>query len=295
MSIVVTCRCGSSYNLKDELAGKVVKCPKCGGHIRVPVTQGRIEQPSDPAFDRDKFLVRQKHLAISEKYYVWDEENKPILYVERPRHGLRNLFAVFAGILAGIIVWGVYLGLRSIGSSGFFQNLLDIMAGMGGIVTILVVAITLYQKRHLTFYRDDTKQERLLEILQDKKVELLNAFYTVRDASGQLLAKLRKNYLYDIFRKRWYCYAPDGSILCMAKEDSLMLSLLRRFLGNFFGLLRTNFVIVKGEEKDFVGEFNRKLTLLDRYVLDMSADSQKSIDRRIALALGVMLDTGERR
>jgi hypothetical protein len=31
------------------------------------------------------------------------------------------------------------------------------------------------------------------------------------------------------------------------------------------------------------------------YVLDMSADPQHLMDRRIALALGVMLDTGERR
>ena len=44
-----------------------------------------------------------------------------------------------------------------------------------------------------------------------------------------------------------------------------------------------------------IGEFNRKLTLLDRYVLDLTADRERVFDRRIALALGVMLDTGERR
>ena len=36
-----------------------------------------------------------------------------------------------------------------------------------------------------------------------------------------------------------------------------------------------------------IGEFNRKLTLLDRYVLDLTADRQRVFDRRIALALGV--------
>ena len=43
------------------------------------------------------------------------------------------------------------------------------------------------------------------------------------------------------------------------------------------------------------GEFNRKFTLFDRYVLDLSADADRTFDRRIALAVGVMLDTGERR
>jgi hypothetical protein len=64
-----------------------------------------------------------------------------------------------------------------------------------------------------------------------------------------------------------------------------------------FGLLRTNFVIVSGANASgqVLGEFNRKFTLFDRYVLDLSPDATRSLDRRVALALGVMLDTGERR
>lgn len=49
--------------------------------------------------------------------------------------------------------------------------------------------------------------------------------------------------------------APDGTVLYLAKEDSLILSMLRRFIGPLFG----------------------------------------TFDRRLAPALGVMLDTGERR
>jgi len=44
-----------------------------------------------------------------------------------------------------------------------------------------------------------------------------------------------------------------------------------------------------------IGDFNRKLTLLDRYVLDLRQDPDRRLDRRVALALGIMLDTGERR
>ena len=53
--------------------------------------------------------------------------------------------------------------------------------------------------------------------------------------------------------------------------------------------------MLQARGESVIGEFNRKLTVLDRYVLDMSADPQHTVDRRIALALGVMLDTGERR
>ncbi len=89
--------------------------------------------------------------------------------------------------------------------------------------------------------------------------------------------------------------APDGTVLYMAKEDSIILSLLRRLVGPLLGFLRTNFIICRGDSDEVIGEFNRKFTILDRYVLDLKADRTRSLDRRVGLALGVMLDTGERR
>ena len=80
----------------------------------------------------------------------------------------------------------------------------------------------------------------------------------------------------------------------LASVDSIVLSRLRRVLGTFFGLLRTNFVF-QTPEGEVLGEFNRKFTLLDRYVLDLTEDAERTLDRRVALAAGIMLDTGERR
>ena len=88
---------------------------------------------------------------------------------------------------------------------------------------------------------------------------------------------------------------PGGEPLALAIEDSIVLSLLRRVIGTFFGFLRTNFVLIRGRDAEIFGEFNRKFTLLDRYVLDLSGDTARTFDRRVAVALGVMLDTGERR
>lgn len=44
-----------------------------------------------------------------------------------------------------------------------------------------------------------------------------------------------------------------------------------------------------------IGEFNRKFTLFDKYVLDLSADRAHELDRRLGVALAILLDTGERR
>ena len=295
MSIHISCQCGESYDLKDEYAGRTLKCSKCGASLQVVSEQGIHENKhsSDSAFNRDKFLLRQKLLTISEKYDVCDEQANPILYVERPAHLLRNLGAALAGIIAGI-AFVIFIAMIFRAVPEQLKGFLIVFAIFGWLAVTFVVSILLYKKRNVTIYRDKSKQDPILKILQDKKVEILTATFTLRDTNGDL-ARFRKNYLYDIFRKRWNCYAPNGSLICVAKEDSLILSLLRRFLGTFFGLLRTNFIIVQGNSDRVIGEFNRNFTILDRYVLDMSADQQHILDRRIAIAIGIILDTGERR
>jgi uncharacterized protein YxjI len=283
--------------LKDEFAGKLVKCPHCGRPARAPSVATAVAG-GDPAFDRDIFLLRQQMLKISEKYDVGDEQGNKIIFVERPAHLLRNLgsvLAVIAIVFAALVLLGSFEE-----TSGSARNA-EGLKSLGALLLIFVVApvvgIALSVKRHVTFYRDESKRERLLDILQDKKFQPITKTYTVRDARGRPIARFGKNILFNLFRKRWYVWAPGSGrrLLFLANEDSIILSLLRRFLGPLFGLLRTSFIFLPAGTDDVIGEFKRKFTILDRYVLDMSADPQRLMDRRIALALGVMLDTGERR
>lgn len=298
MPVLVTCECGTSYDLKDEFAGKLVKCPNCGRPARAPSTAATTTGQVDPAFDRDIFLLRQQLLKISEKYDVGDEQGNKIVFVERPAHLLRNLgslIAVLAIVFAAVTLMGSLEQTPGPPSAG--EGLRIVGALLLIFVVAPIVGIALSVKRHVTFYRDESKRERLLDILQDKKFQLITRTFTVRDARGRPLARLGKNWLFNVIRKRWYVWAPgpDRRLLFLAKEDSVILSLLRRFLGPLFGLLRTNFIFLPAGTEDVIGEFKRKLTILDRYVLDMTADPQRLMDRRIAVALGVMLDTGERR
>lgn len=293
MSITVACACGKSYDLKDEFEGRMVKCPACGATMRAERTAPLAQ--ADPAFDRDKFLLRQKHLAINEKYYVWDEAGKTILFIERPSHLLQSIGAILLAIFILLVGIGLAVWIATSLRVHALQIVASLVIVVLGVVGALVVGIALMPKRHVTFYRDDTRNERLLKIHQDQKISLINTTYSILDAADQPLGQLRKNNLYNFFRKRWYCSDADGRKLCLAMEDSMILSLLRRFLGTFFGLLRTNFIIVAPDGEHQFGTFNRNFTLLDRYVLDLSPDAGRSLDRRIVLALGVMLDTGEKR
>ncbi|MFH0901782.1 MAG: hypothetical protein V2A73_14225 [Pseudomonadota bacterium] len=302
MAIQVQSSCGQSFSLKDELAGKLVQCPACGENLRVPMVAVGSSLPArlaqrvdlDQAFQHQKFLLRQKHFAISDKYSVGDEQGTPILFVHRPAHLLRNIGALFAGLAAGVLCIAFFASVAA-AFDGTVGTIIWLVAIPATLAVVLVFGVGLSAKRHVTFYSDETKTKRLLCVEQDRKWMPIVATFTVRDPAGQVLGRLSKNYLYNFIRKRWYCHGADGVLLATIKEDSIILSLMRRFLGPLFGLLRTNFVFLRGDSEHVIGEFNRKLTLLDRYVLDMSADESGHLDPRLAIATGVMLDTGERR
>jgi hypothetical protein len=233
-------------------------------------------------------------LTIRSKYEVWAADGTPILYVERPTYPLRTLGAYLVGLVVGFAVL-VRLGNAAAAAGPLAGPLLMLLALPATAFVFVVMSMSLRPLRHVTVYRDESRAEVVLRVLQDQRVAFLTRTYTVLASRGEPIAKLRKTYIHNVVRKRWSVEAPDGRALAMAIEDSIVLSLLRRVLGPLFGFLRTNFVLVRGADQEIFGEFNRKFTLLDRYVLDLSGDPGRTFDRRVALALGVMLDTGERR
>jgi uncharacterized protein YxjI len=321
MPIPITCSvCGAAYTLRDEYAGRRVKCPKCQNVLDLPeppaeavvvVEEEVVAEDGFPdhvpeAFRRHKFLLRQKFWAIKEKYRVADEEGEPILYVERPAHLTRGCLALMAGIpiiLVGIIAAVVMVedarGDQASAAAGIAVGVVAFLLG-------LALIVALYPRRHVQFFADESKTDLLLEVKQESKFGLVNFWYTLTDADGQVLARFRKNHLHSILRKRWFIHGPDGETLFVVKEDSIILSLLRRTVGAVFdeiplvgvalaAVLRTNFVFTRAGELEVIGEFNRRLTVLDRYVLDLTDDEGRVLDRRVAVAIGVLLDTGERR
>jgi uncharacterized protein YxjI len=308
MPVTVTCGCSKTFSLKDEFSGSLVKCPACGGSVRVRATSSTQvaapataptpaltpESDADPIFGRDVFLLRQQVLRINERYNVSDEDGKPILFVERPRHFFRNLLAGLGAFLAAM-TWLV--ALTSIAEKlgpGPLKSVLAIIGGLGIFPVLVIVGMKLSKKRHVSFYTNEDKQVCVLEVLQDQKLHFINATFTMIAGDGTVLGQLRKNYLFNLVRRKWEVLDQNGKLVWVAREDSIILSLVRRVVP-FMGLLRTNFIFLRAGSDKVIGEFRRKMTILDRYALDLKADRTRAFDRRIAVALGVMLDTGERR
>ncbi len=314
MPITLACSsCRKRFHVEDELAGHTVRCPECEAMQVVPETEAEgslftldaedgAAADLHPSFNRDRFLFRQKLMSFSEKYVVWDDEERPVLYIVRPAHGGRQVlallgtFAVFIATFGLALVVGLELSRRI--EPKWVTGLVFAILVVVSIVATVAVFVVLTPKRHIYFYADESKENLLLLVLQDRKLALVNATYSVMDPHGNRLGRMKKNYLYDFFRKRWDVQDAEGRLVLIAREDSLLLSFLRRFLGPSLGFLRTDFILIVPEADGVEvtrGEFNRKFTILDRYVLDLTRDRPRKIDRRLAVALGVLLDTGEHR
>src|SRR5512134_3781241 len=98
--IVVSCPCGEVYELKPEYAGRLLECSVCARHLRAGRGPAATRPPSpdtEPAFDRDVFLLRERVLTITSKYEVLADDGTPILYVERPTYPVRTVLAYLAG------------------------------------------------------------------------------------------------------------------------------------------------------------------------------------------------------
>ena len=298
MSVVVVCECRSRFELKDEFAGAVVECPNCG---RTMTAGGAAPATAvtDPIFGGDLYLLAQKILRINESYVVADESGNPLLFVERPAHLLRGMLALVAGFVAFLVAFvvmavllGRFIDVPVVGDLVAFVSMM--MAVGAAVATAMGVA----KKRHVTFYAGaDGTGERALEVIQDHKIQFPTRTFTVRDREGQPIGVLSKNFLHSLLRKRWTIRDGRGRPVATVREDSIILSLIRR-VGAFVPLLRlmrTNFLFFKFGSDRELGEFRRKRTILDKYVLDLKADPTGILDRRLAVAMAVMLDTAERR
>lgn len=233
--------------------------------------------------------IRQKVLAISQKYYVHDDQGTPRFYVVRPPKIGLSVVAGIAGLM--ISLFALYIAFRMIFGGG------SVTAGIAvifvGRFVASIVTVLLRPYRDIRIYTDDSEQFQVLFISQDNKFGFYQR-YTVFDAMGQPVAIARRNFFLSTLRRTWWAQTLDGRPILKIHEDSLLLSVLRRYLGPLWGALRTNFDLLLPNGAR-IGEYNRKLTLTDQYVLDLSADQWYLVDRRVALAVAILLDTGEGR
>lgn len=143
-----------------------------------------------------------------------------------------------------------------------------------------------------TVFSDRSKQNKLLHVTSGGFIHSLMGRHIAYGADGTPIALMNRRIFLSVLRRTWNILSPDGALLCVAHEDSWGKALFRRF-GPLGELLKTDFIFQAGER--IIGKFIRKWTLFDKYVIDFTGDPQHSLDRRVALAMCILLDVAEGR
>lgn len=164
--------------------------------------------------------------------------------------------------------------------------------------TVFVRQKRMALKEDIRFFADDSEREELFRI-KAKSVFELRGRYDVTAADGTSIGGLQKDFRASLLRSTWRLYAPGGEEeLAMANERSAVVAILRRFVEfvpHVAGLVPIpyHFDIYLGPTR--IGGMTRKVQLRDRYVLDLSGDQENKLDRRLAIALAIGLDTLQNR
>lgn len=301
--------CKAAFDLKDELLWKNVECPNCktqfivtGESLPLSTDVWWKEQQSSQTmvekgiFGKNKYGIKQKKIAINEKYYVKDEDNNDLFFSVRRVYFWRRFGAILLGIILflGSIILGSSIGF-SLSEKEIVGIIFTLIAGLIGLF-LMIFIISVAWRRGIEFYlseADMNKNDSEFTITQDNLYEFIHKNYTLKH-NGEEIAKFDKNIFTDILRKKWHMYYGGKHILI--KEESVILWIMRR-LGIPF--IRTNFIFldVTNDPKstNIIGYFKRKFEIFDNYLLDMSNDPSFIVPREIAICMAILLDCGERR
>jgi uncharacterized protein YxjI len=146
-------------------------------------------------------------------------------------------------------------------------------------------------KEDIRFYADEGQTRELFRIKARSLMEI-NSRYDVTTPEGERIGVLGKVFGKSLFRSTWSIMAADEREVAIAKERSVSVALLRRAaeLVVDFIPIPFHFTIDAPDGGAHLGDMNRRVGFRDTYDLDLSGDTGRTIDRRLAVALGIALD-----
>ena len=151
-------------------------------------------------------------------------------------------------------------------------------------------------KEDIRFFADDTKQQELMRIQARQRFDP-RARYDVTTAEGEKVGEIQKVFGASLLRSTYRLYDAAGQEVGMARERNMAVALIRRIV-QFIPFVESvadwlpipyHFDFMRGEER--LGTNTRQMwKIRDVYTIDMTPDADRTLDRRLVLALAVGMD-----
>ena len=152
-------------------------------------------------------------------------------------------------------------------------------------------------KEDIRFYADENETQELFRMKARSMLDIGGSRYDVLEGD-QRIGFLRHKFRESLLRSTWHIGGPEEEEVGIARERSIPGAIARRvvdfvpYIGAYVPIPYNFEILVDG---DVVGAMDRKFKVRDQYVLDLSGDRERKIDRRVAVALAVGLDALQNR
>jgi uncharacterized protein YxjI len=151
-------------------------------------------------------------------------------------------------------------------------------------------------KEDIRFYTDETKQHELMRIKARQAFDP-RARYDVTAADGTKLGEIQKVFGTSLLRSTYAIFDARGDEVATATEKSLLVALLRRavgfvpYVGDFADWLPIPYHFDFKHDGTVLGTHTRQAwKFRDTYTIDLSGDPERTLDRRLILAIAVGMD-----
>jgi uncharacterized protein YxjI len=151
-------------------------------------------------------------------------------------------------------------------------------------------------KEDIRFYTDESKAHELMRIKARQRFDP-RARYDVTAPDGSKIGEIQKVFGASLLRSTYGMFGPGGDEVATATEKSLAVALFRRgvdlvpYIGDFSDWLPIPYHFEFKRGDDVLGSHSRHaFKFRDTYTIDMSGDPQRTLDRRLVLAIAVGMD-----
>jgi uncharacterized protein YxjI len=151
-------------------------------------------------------------------------------------------------------------------------------------------------KEDIRFYTDDSKRQELMRIKARQRFDP-RARYDVTAADGSKIGEIQKVFGASLLRSTYALFDPAGREVARTSERSLVVALFRRlvgfvpYVGDFADWLPIPYHFDFRQGENVVGSHTRRaFKLRDTYMIDLAGDPQRTLDRRLVLAVAVGMD-----
>ncbi|MBW3636810.1 MAG: hypothetical protein KY445_10165 [Armatimonadetes bacterium] len=143
-------------------------------------------------------------------------------------------------------------------------------------------------KEDIRVYSGEDKTVEVLRIAARSIMDFSAAYDVYDSASNQKLGVLRRKGMKSIVRDEWQILDAQDREMGLIQEDSTVLALMRRFIEFIALLVPQKYSITVGNRP--VGQFTHVLNPFSSKIeADFSPDTSGVLDRRLALAAGVLM------